>query len=167
VSLLAQTILPAVRRAMSSRSESARQARPYLATRGHRAGSDAGCGAQAFVATLAEIVQTFPKQFADMNKLIGDDAETNFFSNIVHIQAHRRVRALQRLRERVVAGDLQIPNMLNFFLPLCTHFVYECERETQNNMVDAAIAAIAAIAGCLPWRHYYATLNRCVCWTRV
>eukprot|EP00698_Gefionella_okellyi_P013125 TRINITY_DN3578_c0_g1_i1.p1 TRINITY_DN3578_c0_g1~~TRINITY_DN3578_c0_g1_i1.p1 ORF type:complete len:2700 (+),score=760.97 TRINITY_DN3578_c0_g1_i1:176-8101(+) len=137
--LLNSTILPAIRRGMSARVETARI---------------------EMLKVLAEVVVLFPTQFADLNILVTDDAEVNFFTNILHIQLHRRIRALHRLTERCKEGVLTSASLLNYMLPLCLHFVYDYVKEMHHNLVDAAIASIAAMGERMSWRHYFNTISR-------
>ena len=68
---------------------------------------------------FAEAVKLFPAHFKDLQLLQGDDEEANFFNNILHIQLHRRIRALHRLTEKCKSGVLNpvcITDLLRAYL---------------------------------------------------
>ncbi|KAJ3091156.1 U3 snoRNP protein [Quaeritorhiza haematococci] len=81
------TIFPAVKRGMKLNESAARQ---------------------EFVSVLGAMVRLFPElpQFKDMVPLLaGGDDEASFFSNIHHVQMHRRLRALRRLAAECGEGS--------------------------------------------------------------
>ncbi len=55
---------------------------------------------------LALLVQSFRDFFVDLAPLLSDDVEVDFFNNIVHIQLHRRRRALTRMIGLATQGKL-------------------------------------------------------------
>ena len=55
---------------------------------------------QEHVAALQTLAQRFP-QFEDLRPLSHADPEQDFFHNVLHLQVHRRARAVHRLRRRV------------------------------------------------------------------
>ncbi|KAJ2003848.1 U3 snoRNP protein [Coemansia thaxteri] len=85
-------VLPAIKHAFTSKHESVRT---------------------EFVDILRRAVRECGKHFAqlrDLIKLDVVDEEANFFYNLVHIQLHRRQRALRRFRELVI-GSIQVEQM--------------------------------------------------------
>ncbi|KAI8920655.1 armadillo-type protein [Entophlyctis helioformis] len=118
---------------------------------------------QEFASLLGLLVQTFPTlpQFSDMVSLLasGDD-EANFFSNIYHLQMHRRQRALRRLADVCDAGEISSGNVSNIFLPLVSHFIFETDRVQDHNVVNDAIACLGSCASALKWSHYFALVKR-------
>ncbi|KAJ2392493.1 U3 snoRNP protein, partial [Coemansia sp. RSA 2603] len=88
--VLVSVVLPAVRFALASRSEEVRA---------------------EFVGVLRVAVRecaAFVPQLADLLPLeqMGDE-ESNFFYNVVHIQVHRRLRAMRRLRAALPVAELK------------------------------------------------------------
>ncbi|KAH6600372.1 hypothetical protein BASA50_002383 [Batrachochytrium salamandrivorans] len=118
---------------------------------------------QEFSTLLGQLIETFPHlpQFEDMVVLLasGDD-EVSFFSNIYHLQVHRRLRALRRLADACHAGHLKSNNVSNIFVPLVAHFIFESDRVQEHNVINDAIASLGACAGVLKWTHYFALVKR-------
>ncbi|KAJ3387278.1 U3 snoRNP protein [Entophlyctis sp. JEL0112] len=115
-----------------------------------------------FISLLGTIVKKFPDvdQFRDMVVLlVAEDDEANFFSNIYHMQTHRRIKAMKRLAEAASAGLLSQPNVSNIFLPLVTHVIFEANRQADHNIMNEAINTIAACSNCLSWGKYYALIK--------
>ncbi|KAJ2776738.1 U3 snoRNP protein, partial [Coemansia interrupta] len=86
--VLSHVVLPAVRFALASRSEEVRG---------------------EFVGVLRRAVRECGAHVGQLRDLLpleqGGDEESNFFYNIVHIQVHRRMRALRRLRAALAVVD--------------------------------------------------------------
>jgi U3 small nucleolar RNA-associated protein 20 len=119
---------------------------------------------QELIGLLGKLVKTHQQhpQFADMVSLLGDqgDDETNFFSNIVHLQTHRRIKALRHLSQCCHEKTLNPSNISNIFVSICAHFVFESNKHEDHTLINEAMTAIQACAGALPWSQYYACLKR-------
>lgn len=93
--------------------------------------------------------------------LVGDDEEASFFTNILHIQQHRRLRALRRLAGEAAKGNLQPINLGSIFLPLVEHFAFEgAEDESGHNLIAEAVATIGALAEWLDWSQFRNNFRR-------
>lgn len=93
--------------------------------------------------------------------LVGDDEEASFFGNILHIQQHRRLRALRRLATEAGQGSLHSPNVAHFFLPLIEHFVFDkAEDESAHNLSAETVVTIGAISSSLEWPQVRAVFRR-------
>jgi U3 small nucleolar RNA-associated protein 20 len=111
-----------------------------------------------------------PGSFPEMQPLLDEDVEVDFFYNVTHLQMHRRVRALKKLHACIRSGQLGRGVLLSFFVPLLEAIVLESkdraatidERnvDTAANMADAAVVALAAAGSVLSWSPYYALLTR-------
>ncbi|KAJ3139780.1 U3 snoRNP protein [Physocladia obscura] len=115
-----------------------------------------------FMNLLGIIVKNFGNldEFKDMVILLAaDDDEASFFSNVYHMQVHRRIRALKRLAEIAATGVLSQSNVSNIFLPLVTHIIFEANRQSDHNIMNEAISTIAACSGCLSWGKYYGIIK--------
>ncbi|KAI1314951.1 U3 snoRNP protein [Mortierella claussenii] len=115
-----------------------------------------------FVAVLAHAVKRCPDQvqFSDMTPLlVGGDEEASFFTNIYHIQLHRRIRALSRFSEECAKGTFRPTTLTQIFAPLIAHFIFEADRSTDHNLVNETVATLGIIASQLPWGSYYALLK--------
>ncbi|KAJ1547568.1 U3 snoRNP protein, partial [Cladochytrium tenue] len=117
---------------------------------------------QEYVALLAAVVELFPSrpEVSDMVILLVDgDDEASFFTNVYHLQNHRRTRALRRLAEVCRAKKISTGNISNIMLPLISHNLFETERRVSNQMLIDTIGCMAAFASCLPWGRYYDLLR--------
>ncbi|KNA06859.1 hypothetical protein SOVF_177220 isoform A [Spinacia oleracea] len=93
--------------------------------------------------------------------LCSEDAEVDFFNNIVHLQKHRRVRALSRFRNIVATGQLSEFMLKRVFIPLFFSMLYDLQAGKGEHIRCACLDAVASISGQLGWKSYYALLMRC------
>ncbi|KAI9376241.1 HEAT repeat protein [Aspergillus egyptiacus] len=117
-----------------------------------------------FVQVLGHLVKIHPTRLSvqDMHGLlVGDDEEASFFNNLLHIQQHRRLRALRRLATEAATGKLQASNISTIFIPLNEHFVFEQgEDENAHNLVAEAVLTIGVLAEWLDWNQFRAIFRR-------
>ncbi|KAE8353599.1 armadillo-type protein [Aspergillus coremiiformis] len=117
-----------------------------------------------FVSSLGYFLKLNPNRpnVQDMHDLlVGDDDEASFFSNVLHIQQHRRLRALRRLASEASKGKLQATNISTIFIPLNEHFVFDEEAdEAGHNLIAEAVATIGALAEWLDWNQFRAIFRR-------
>ncbi|KAF2487331.1 armadillo-type protein [Neohortaea acidophila] len=115
-----------------------------------------------YLLLLGYIVEKLPQWPAveDMRSLIVDgDEEASFFTNILHIQQHRRLRALRRLSDE--APKLRSSNVTQFFIPLLEHFVFHpAEGDSGRTLADQSVATLGALAQALNWSVFRATFKR-------
>lgn len=141
--LIADTLLPGIERGMKAESELVRN---------------------EFFQLLGHVVASFPQWQAvsDMIALsVGGDEEASIFANILHIQQHRRLRALRRLADEAAA--LSSANITKYFLPLLEHFVFDqVEGDAGRTLSDQTIQTLGALAKSLAWPAYRATFKRYV-----
>lgn len=96
---------------------------------------------------------------ADLFVLVSDDEEASFFSNILHIQGHRRLRALRRLAAN--ASHLQPGNTYHILLPLLEHFVFnKADDDSADNLAGETIRTLAALVEWLEWPQFRSLLKR-------
>ena len=102
------------------------------------------------------------RDISDMQVLlVNDDEEASFFSNILHIQQHRRMRALRRLAAVAKQRTFRSTNVAHFFLPLIEHFIFDkAEGETAHNLSAETVTTIGALAASLEWPQYRAMFRR-------
>ncbi|OBZ87321.1 U3 small nucleolar RNA-associated protein 20 [Choanephora cucurbitarum] len=115
-----------------------------------------------FTSLLNSCVKTFSElpAFEDMTPLLGDgDEEVNFFSNIYHMQIHRRARALSRLADYAEQLKLKVATINNIFIPIISAFFSESDRTVDHNLLNQCTATLSALAKILPWGHYYRLLQ--------
>lgn len=115
-----------------------------------------------FVGVMAHIVKECStwEAVSDMKALlVGDDEEASFFNNILHIQQHRRLRALRRLAATAQKEHIQSSNVAHFFLPLIEHFVFD-QAEDGHNLASETVVTIGALVEQLSWTQYRALFRR-------
>ncbi|KAI5475348.1 Armadillo-type fold domain containing protein [Pseudohyphozyma bogoriensis] len=86
--------------------------------------------------------------------LVGGDQEANFFYNILHIQVHRRTRALRRLADEVEAGSISSKVVSEVFLPLLDHFIMAADDKKDPDLVNETVQCIGRISKHLVWSGY-------------
>ena len=132
LSILTTTLLPVLRSGTHERSELIRQ---------------------EYVAVFAHIVKHIPtlEETKDLSPLlVDDDEEASFFNNILHIQAHRRLRALRRLAKVAKSHTLNPENVGKFFLPLIEHFIFDPVDEG-HALAHEAVMTVGALTGQCTW----------------
>ena len=117
-----------------------------------------------YLAVMAHLVRHNP-EWEEINDmfvlLVDDDEEASFFSNVLHIQQHRRLRALRRLASEARQFRLRSPNVAHFFLPLIEHFVFnKAEDESAHNLAAESVLTIGALASSLEWPQFRALFGR-------
>jgi U3 small nucleolar RNA-associated protein 20 len=141
--LMQDTLLPAFEKGMRELSETTRA---------------------DFVALLGVLVQHLHNapEIQDMKVLlVGGDAEASFYANILHIQQHRRLRAMRRLVTDTEDGALQDKNISRYFLPLLERFVFDSsEDENTLTLKGQAIVAISSMLKWVEWTGFRATFRR-------
>ncbi|GAA5945352.1 hypothetical protein JCM3775_002195 [Rhodotorula graminis] len=133
---LLRTFLPGLRKVMRSKLEIIRS--EVIAVLGH---------AVEQVEGVAELEQL-------KVLLVGGDQEANFFNNILHIQHHRRTRALRRLADAVEAGEIKSKAISDLFLPLLDHFVVGSDDKKDPDLVNETVQCFGRLAKHLAWSAY-------------
>ncbi|WFD24759.1 U3 snoRNP protein [Malassezia equina] len=144
VSLVTRVLLPGMRRRLHSRSEAVRKELFQL-----------------LGVTVAEMSDAVPA-LAELHVLrAGGDEEASVFTNLYHIQTHRRVRAMHRLAQAAEHGALRSKTLSELFLPLAWFFLLPNQSGGIDiNMANEALACIRRMAAHLQWSHYYHWLSR-------
>ncbi|KAL6249222.1 U3 snoRNP protein [Rhinocladiella similis] len=93
--------------------------------------------------------------------LVGNDEEASFFSNILHIQHHRRLRAIRRLLSEVERGAISASNIAEVFIPLLEMFVYDSgSDESAQSTKGQSIAAMGTLLQWIDWKHFKSLLYK-------
>ncbi len=141
--LVKSVLLPALRSGVSESSESVRI---------------------EYLSIMAHLIRHNPQWevIKDMSVLlVNDDEEASFFGNILHIQQHRRLRALRRLATEAGQGNLHSANVAHFFLPLIEHFVFDkADDESAHNLSAETVVTIGALTSSLEWPQVRAVFRR-------
>ncbi|KAI6117784.1 armadillo-type protein [Pisolithus thermaeus] len=91
--------------------------------------------------------------------LAGGDEEASFFTNIYHIQTHRRTRALRRLGDQCDAGVLSSRILVDVFVPVVEYYVASTTT-FDHLLVAEAINTLGRIARRLRWPAYYSLVQK-------
>jgi U3 small nucleolar RNA-associated protein 20 len=114
-----------------------------------------------FLAVLEQLVKVHSEwpPVADMHILLSEDDEASFFSNVLHIQGHRRLRALRRLAAN--AAHVKSGNIYHILLPLLEHFVFnKAEDESADGLSGETIKTLATLVEWLEWPQLRSLLKR-------
>lgn len=139
--LVVYVLLPAIKQSMKTGSEAVRN---------------------EFLGLLAHAVKRLgqEEQFADMSCLIGDgDEDANVFSNLTHMQQHRRTRGMKKLADRAAAGDLRPGTLAQIFFPYFLHVVHEYDRSEEHSLITETIQNLGRMASHLSWSAYHTILR--------
>ena len=117
-----------------------------------------------YLAVMAHLIRHNPEWEAvkDMSVLlVGGDEEASFFGNILHIQQHRRLRALRRLATEAGQRSLGSANIAHFFIPMIEHFVFNrADDEGAHNLSAETIDTLGVLAASLEWPQFRAVFRR-------
>ncbi|KAK2790744.1 U3 snoRNP protein [Onygenales sp. PD_10] len=117
-----------------------------------------------FVSVMGYFITHNPNHPAvsDMVELLaGGDEEASFFNNILHIQQHRRLRALRRLAGEASKGRINSSNISSFFLPLIEHYVFDqAEDDSSHNLAAETVTTIGTLSEGLEWSQFRAIFRR-------
>ncbi|KAH6786084.1 hypothetical protein C2S51_038539 [Perilla frutescens var. frutescens] len=118
---------------------------------------------KVWIDLLREMVLKLPKEanLDSYRALCSDDAEQDFFNNIVHLQKHRRARALSRFSKIVGSGNLSTVITYKVLVPLLFSMLFDAQDGKDEHIRSACIDALASISGCMKWDQYCALLLRC------
>ena len=83
------------------------------------------------------------------------DVEMDFFHNITHVQNHRRLRALKRLKLIHHEQNFRITTINNYLLPIICSFINDViNDETQDIHDEIVFTCLTALCRTLPWMKY-------------
>lgn len=136
-----QSILAGIEFGIKETSELVRS--EYLAVLGH----------------LVEKLPSWPKVQGMQGLLVGGDEEASVFTNLLHIQQHRRLRALRRIKEE--SGSLGSANVSKIWIPLIEHFVFDADGgDAGRGLADEGVLTIGALATVLSKTAFRGTFSR-------
>ena len=123
-----------------------------------------------YLSVMAHLIRCNPEweEVNDMSALLCiDDDEASFFLNILHIQQHRRLRALRRLAAEARSRALRSVNVAHFFIPLIEHFIFDrADDESAHNLSAEAVITVGALAQSLEWPQFRAIFRRFTAYIR-
>ncbi|OMJ25217.1 U3 small nucleolar RNA-associated protein 20 [Smittium culicis] len=90
-----------------------------------------------------------------------DDEESSFFFNILHLQAHRRKRALTRFCTKLNSGyNFRQKTLTNLFIPFFESILFSLELQSSHELVSELINTLSEIATKLTFNNYFAMIRR-------
>ncbi|KAI9889343.1 MAG: U3 snoRNP protein [Vezdaea aestivalis] len=111
-----------------------------------------------FLNVIAHAVKMLPtnERLGSMRSLlVNDDPEASFFNNILHIQQHRRLRALRRLVSQLDGGAIDPFVIRRLLIPLVEHFIFSKNGSpVEHNLSNESINALGFLAGSLEWAQF-------------
>lgn len=118
---------------------------------------------KVWIDLLRDMVLKLPtvEDFKSFAVLYSGDPEQDFFNNIVHLQSHRRARALLRFKNAISSGNLSKVLINKVFIPLLFNMLLDGQVGKGENIRSACLEAVGSISKFMEWRLYYALLNRC------
>ncbi len=117
-----------------------------------------------FVALFGLLVQHSPPDFGLQDLqilLVNNDEEASFFTNVLHLQHHRRLRALRRLEGVAQQGLLGADHVSKYFLPLLEAFIYNPKSDVDNSDIRGqAIITLGSLLQWIKWPHFKALFRK-------
>ncbi|CAI4037240.1 hypothetical protein SMKI_02G1080 [Saccharomyces mikatae IFO 1815] len=113
-----------------------------------------------YISVLSYMVKNskYFTDFEDMTILLyNGDEEADFFTNINHIQLHRRQRAIKRLGEH--AHQLKDNSISHYLIPMIEHYVFS-DDERYRNIGNETQLTIGDLAQHMSWNQYKALFRR-------
>ncbi|CAF1230765.1 unnamed protein product, partial [Adineta ricciae] len=112
-----------------------------------------------FLRHLAFIVDlnTENEDLNDLKRLRNHtDVELDFFHNITHVQNHRRLRALKRLKSTQDENSFRVTTITNYLLPIVCSFINDSLAEDGHDITndDVVFQCLATFCQMLPWMKY-------------
>lgn len=115
-----------------------------------------------YLAVLGHVVEKLPtwqKVQGMQGLLVGGDEEASVFGNILHIQQHRRLRALRRVKEE--SANLSSANVSKLWIPLIEHFVFDADvGDAGRGLADEGVLTIGALVTSLSKTAFRGTFTR-------
>lgn len=83
------------------------------------------------------------------------DVEVDFFNNISHVQKHRRLRALKRLKLIHEEQPFRLTSIDHYLLPIVCSFINDViNNHTQDLQEDIVFQSLTILCQILPWPKY-------------
>ena len=103
---------------------------------------------KSYLGSIQDVDQLMPSE--------GDDQETNFFDNMIHIQKHRRGRAMRKLATKLDENKTSLSRNCRLYLvyPLVRTYIYNESYINQPEIVNSAIQCISSLAATYNWKDY-------------
>ncbi|XP_010445040.1 PREDICTED: U3 small nucleolar RNA-associated protein 20-like [Camelina sativa] len=112
---------------------------------------------------IREMVTKLPDagNLSAFRPLCSEDENVDFFKSIVHIQVHRRGRAISRFTNVVKDSSLPEGVLRKLLVSVFFNILLDGQDGKENNVRNACTEALASVSAHMSWKSYYALLNRC------
>ncbi|XP_023633717.1 U3 small nucleolar RNA-associated protein 20 isoform X2 [Capsella rubella] len=116
-----------------------------------------------WILLIREMVTKLPDagNLSAFRPLCSEDENVDFFKSIVHIQAHRRARAISRFTNVVKDSSLPEGIVRKLFVSVFFNMLLDGQDGKDNNVRNACTEALASVSAHMSWKSYYALFNRC------
>ncbi|KAL9664606.1 hypothetical protein QQ045_020011 [Rhodiola kirilowii] len=120
-------------------------------------------GQKEWVELLQHMVHKLPQvpDLLTLKALCDDNAEVDFFNNIVHLQKRMRAKALYRFRDIAGKGHLSMRIISRVFVPMIFNMLFDVQDGKGEHVRGACVDALASVSGQMEWKSYNTLLNRC------
>ncbi|KAK7022825.1 hypothetical protein SK128_011863 [Halocaridina rubra] len=111
---------------------------------------------------LVHRCHSYNEKLQDLYKLADEtEDEGDFYSNMMHIQRHRRARALTRLADKLRHGELELreDTISDFLIPLVRVHLFRDDYAKDDYLMQASVRCIGAFAKHLSWYPYLRLLR--------
>ncbi|KAG7172232.1 small subunit processome component 20 homolog [Homarus americanus] len=98
----------------------------------------------------------------DLHKLADEiEEDLDFFSNMGHIQRHRRARAMAKLAEKLNSGELvfMTETLTDYLMPMSVVYLFKETYASDDFLITSSVSCIGAFAKLLPWYPYQKMLR--------
>ena len=105
---------------------------------------------------------SFYEKLEDLYKLADEaEEEGDFYSNMMHIQRHRRSRALMRLADKVKNGILCLTTetIMDYLMPTVKVHLFNDVYAKDDHLMQSLVRCLGAFATVLPWYPYLRLLK--------
>ncbi|XP_021290199.1 small subunit processome component 20 homolog isoform X1 [Herrania umbratica] len=112
---------------------------------------------------LREMVVKLP-QLANLNlfrALCSEDADQDFFNNIIHLQKHKRAKALSRFADVISKSNMSKDIINKVFIPLFFNMLFDLQHGKDEHVRTACMQALASVSAKMEWKSYHTLLLRC------
>ncbi|KAJ1366903.1 hypothetical protein KIN20_027693 [Parelaphostrongylus tenuis] len=114
------------------------------------------------IRSLSRLIDCFPDHvhLKQLSLIRNPDEDLDFFINIIHIQLHRRQRAVHRLVEQLSSGKVVIEfNVLNkYLIPIVLPYLGDTESKL-SALSDECLRLLKYTMGVAPWPKYVSFLD--------
>ncbi|OMO49638.1 Down-regulated-in-metastasis protein [Corchorus capsularis] len=112
---------------------------------------------------LREMVIKLP-QLGNINllrALCSEDADQDFFNNIIHLQKHKKAEAFSLFADVTSKSNMSKDIINKVFIPLFFNMLFDLQHGKDEHVRSACIQALASVSAKMEWKSYYALLLRC------